>query len=137
MLWLRRENHFTGVIFFGLMLNREGPKVLGLVPKNLCGGTGRSSQYDDFTLLLGILNGSNAAELCNNCKSLWLTCLENFLYTRKTLCNIVTGYTTGMECSHGKLCTRLTTAKYPIASPDRLRHVGPHFTARIPCGNGR
>ena len=63
---------------------------------------------DNFTLFLCILNGSNAAELCNNCKSLWLTCLEDFLYTRKTLCNIVTGHTTGMECSHGKLCTRLT-----------------------------
>ena len=26
----------------------------------------------------------------------------------KALCNIITGNTTSMECSHGKLCTRLT-----------------------------
>ena len=63
---------------------------------------------NNFALLLGILNGNGTSELCDNCKSLRLSCLEQFLDTRKTLGNIVTCYTTGVEGSHGKLGTRLT-----------------------------
>ena len=63
---------------------------------------------DNFSLLLGIVNLGNTAELGDDCKSLRLTSLEKLLNSRKTLRNIVTGNTTAMEGSHGKLCTRLT-----------------------------
>ena len=63
---------------------------------------------DNFTLLLGILNRSYAAKFCNNCKSLRLTCFKKLLDTGKTLCDIITGNTTGMEGTHGQLCTGFT-----------------------------
>ena len=70
--------------------------------------TGFFIGYDNLTLLLSITNAYSTAELSDDCKTLRLTCLEKLLDTRKTLCDIITGYTTGMECTHGKLCTRLT-----------------------------
>ena len=39
-------------------------------------------------------------------KSLRASGLEKLLDTRKTLCDISTGYTTTMESTHGQLCTR-------------------------------
>src|SRR5699024_1128616 len=41
-------------------------------------------------------------------KTLRLSRLEELLDTRKTLCDIAAGNTSGMEGTHGKLCTRLT-----------------------------
>ena len=64
--------------------------------------------YYHFTFLFGITDAYSTAKLSDNCKSLRLTGLEKLLDTRKTLCDIITGYTTGMERTHGKLCTRLT-----------------------------
>ena len=63
---------------------------------------------NDFTLLLGILKLYNTAELCDDCKTLRLSCLEKLLDSRKTLCDISTGNTSGMESTHSKLCSRLT-----------------------------
>ena len=37
-----------------------------------------------------------------------LTCFEQFFDTRKTLGDIVTGNTAGVERTHGELCTRFT-----------------------------
>ena len=58
--------------------------------------------------LLGIINSGNTLDLSDNSKTLWLSRLEKLLHTRKTLCDITTGNTTGMECTHGQLCTGLT-----------------------------
>ena len=44
---------------------------------------------DNFSLLLGILQECLAADLCNDRKTLRLTCLEQLLDTGKTLCDIV------------------------------------------------
>ncbi len=68
--------------------------------------------YDYLTLFLSIADIDGTAKLRNNRKSLRLPCLKKLLDTRKTLCDIITRHTAGMEGSHGKLCTRLT---------DRLR----------------
>jgi len=65
------------------------------------------SNYN-ICLLLCLRKANNTTEFCKNCKALWLSCLEKFLYSRKTLSNVITGNTTCMECSHSKLCTRLT-----------------------------
>ena len=64
--------------------------------------------YNNFTLLLCITDRNSTTNLCDNCKSFWLTSLKKLLDTRKTLCNIISGNTTTMECTHSKLCTRLT-----------------------------
>ena len=64
--------------------------------------------YYNFTFLLGISDLNMSAEFCDNSKALRLTCLKKLLYTRKTLCDILTCNTAGMESSHGKLCTGLT-----------------------------
>ena len=48
------------------------------------------------------------ANLCDDRKSLRLSCLKKLLDTGKTLCDISAGNTAGMEGTHGQLCTRLT-----------------------------
>ena len=59
--------------------------------------------------LLDFFKSNITFDFRKNSKLLWLSCLKKFFYTRKTLCNICTaGNTTGMECSHCKLCTRFT-----------------------------
>ena len=63
---------------------------------------------DDLTFLLCIFDISNTGKLCDNGKSFRFSCLKKLLNTRKTLCNIITCNTTGVECTHRKLCTRLT-----------------------------
>ena len=63
---------------------------------------------DNFTFLLSVIDNSNTRNLCDDGKTFRLSCLKKLLDTRKTLCDISTGNTTTMECTHGKLCTRLT-----------------------------
>ena len=63
---------------------------------------------DNLTFLLSIVDYCNTRDFCDDSKTLRLSCLEKLLNSRKTLCDISTGYTTTMECTHGKLCTRLT-----------------------------
>ena len=63
---------------------------------------------DDLALLLCILDGNGTAELCDDRKTLRLTCLKQLLYSGKTLCDISAGHTAGMEGTHGQLGTRLT-----------------------------
>ncbi len=63
---------------------------------------------NNFAFFLCISNLHSSAKLGNNSKSLWLSCLEKLFDTRKTLCDIIAGHTTGMECTHGKLCTRFS-----------------------------
>ncbi len=65
------------------------------------------SDYN-LTFLLGIFNRSDAAKFRNNCKTFRLSRFKKLLYTGKTLCNIVTGYTARMESTHRKLRTRLS-----------------------------
>ena len=81
----------------GTVRNQIGLGLTGLLVGN-----------HDLTLFLGILNGSNTAKLCDDCKTLRLSCFKKLLYTGKTLCDIVTGNTTGMEGTHRKLCTGFT-----------------------------
>ena len=64
--------------------------------------------YDNLSLLLVVTELYLSAKLCNDRKSLWLSGLEKLLNSWKTLCDIATGNTTGMECTHGQLCTRFT-----------------------------
>ena len=90
----------------------ESRTVRNKVGLRLCGFIVR---HDDFPLLLCIANLYNSGNFCQNRKSLRLSCFKKFLYTGKTLCDISTCHTAGMEGSHRKLCTRLS---------DRL------------CGNG-
>ena len=63
---------------------------------------------NDLTFFLGIIDNCNTRDLCNDSKTFRFSCLKKLLNSRKTLCDISTGYTTTMECTHGKLCTRLT-----------------------------
>ena len=63
---------------------------------------------NNLTLLLCIVDRCGSRKLCDDCKSLRLSCLEKLLDTRKTLRDIVTGNSTRMESTHRKLCTRLT-----------------------------
>ena len=58
--------------------------------------------------LLYIANFDGAAEFRNDCSLLRLSCLEQLLDSGKTLGNIASRHTAGMEGSHGKLCTGLT-----------------------------
>ena len=62
---------------------------------------------NDFSLLLCIADRRSSGELCDDRKSLRLSRLEKLLDTGKTLCDIIAGNSTGMERTHGKLCTRL------------------------------
>ena len=73
-------------------------------------GLGRTilAADDNFLLLLGDLARNSTADLSNDRLALWLSGLEKLLYSRKTLCDITAGYAARMECTHGKLCTRLT-----------------------------
>ena len=63
---------------------------------------------NDLTFFLGIVDNCNTRDFCDDSKTLRFSCLKKLLNSRKTLCDISTGYTTTMECTHGKLCTRLT-----------------------------
>src|SRR5699024_10284549 len=49
-----------------------------------------------------------SCKLCDDGKTLRLSGLEKLLHTRKTLCDVVSGHTAGVEGTHGQLCTRLT-----------------------------
>ena len=73
---------------------------LGIAAFHICNG--------NLTFLLCILNVYYTTEFSDDSKTLWLTCLKKLLNSRKTLCDIAAGNTTGMECTHGQLCTRLT-----------------------------
>ena len=64
--------------------------------------------YNDLTLFLCIADCCRTGKLCDNRKSFRLSCLKKLFDTRKTLCDIVTGNSTRMECTHGQLCTRFT-----------------------------
>ena len=63
---------------------------------------------DYFPLFLCLTKLYFSSKFGNNSKTFRLSCLEQLLDTGKTLCYIITSNTTGMECTHGKLCTRLT-----------------------------
>ena len=63
---------------------------------------------DNLTFLLGILDGCDTFDLRDDRKSFRFSRLEKLLDTGKTLCDISAGNTTGMERTHGQLCTRLT-----------------------------
>ena len=81
----------------------------GAVRNQICLGlTGFFVSNDNLTLLLCITQLGFSTKLCDNGKTLGLSCLEKLLDTGKTLCDIVTGDTTTVEGSHGKLCTGLT-----------------------------
>ena len=81
----------------------------GTVRNQIClGFTGLMISHNDLTFLLCIIDIGCSCKFCDNCKSLWLSCLKKLFDTRKTLCNIITGNTTGMERTHGQLCTRFT-----------------------------
>ena len=101
----------------------------GAVRNQVCLGFSRLMVGDDdFTLLLGILNHSRAAELRDNRKSLRLSGLKQLLYTGKTLRDIVTRHTAGMEGTHGKLGTGLTDG---LCRDDSDRFADLHlFTGR-------
>ena len=86
------QNLHTGTVW-----NQVG---LGIACLRICN--------DDLTFLLGIVDCNNTFDFCNNSKTFRFSCLKKLLDTRKTLCNIAAGNTTGMESTHGKLCTRLT-----------------------------
>ena len=55
------------------------------------------SLNDNFTFLLCIINRYGSCEFGDDCKSFRLSCFKKLLYTGKTLCNITTRDTTGME----------------------------------------
>ena len=61
-----------------------------------------------LTLLFRVFNGCCTAKFSDNCKSFGFSRLKKLLDTRKTLCDVITGNTTTVECSHGKLCTWFT-----------------------------
>ena len=63
---------------------------------------------DNLSLLRGFLDLNDSRNLGKDRKSLRSTSLEKLLDSRKTLGDIATRYTTGMEGSHRKLSTRLT-----------------------------
>ena len=88
-----------------LVLNLDSGTVRDQIGLGIAGF--RISNYD-LTFLLGIFQGYNTAKLRDDCKTLRLTCLKQLLYSRKTLCDISTCYTAGMEGTHGQLGTRLT-----------------------------
>ena len=61
------------------------------------GLTGFIIGNDNLTFFLGILNDRNPSELSDNRKSFGLSGLKKLLNTGKTLCDIITGNTAGME----------------------------------------
>ncbi len=63
---------------------------------------------NDLAFLLGILDRSCTAKLRDDRKSFRFSRLEKLLDTRKTLRDIIAGNASAVECSHRKLCTRLT-----------------------------
>ena len=78
--------------------------------------------YDNFALLLRIINIGRSRKLCDNRKSLRLSCLKQLFDTRKTLCDIVTGNASGMERTHGQLGTRLSD-RLGSDDADSLSHL--------------
>ncbi len=81
----------------------------GTVWDQIClGFPGLIVRYDNFSLLLGIVDIRDTGKLRDDCKTLRLSRLKELLDTGKTLCDVVTGNTSRMEGSHGKLCTRLS-----------------------------
>ena len=76
----------------------------------------------DFAFFLGVFDLCNTRDLGDDSKSFRLSCLEKLLDTRKTLCDISTGNTTGMEGTHGQLCTRLTD-RLCCDNSDRLTNL--------------
>ena len=63
---------------------------------------------DNFPLLLRIFDLHFSCKLRDDGKTFRLSCLEELFDTRKTLCDIITCNSSGMERTHGQLCTRLT-----------------------------
>ncbi len=61
---------------------------------------------DNFPFFLRIPHFYNAAKLCDNRKTFWLSRFEKLLYTGKTLGNIITGYAACVERTHCQLCAR-------------------------------
>ena len=96
--------------------NQVGFRLCGLVIRN-----------NYLSLLLGIPNFNYTRNFRKNSKSLRLSRLEKFLDTRKTLGNISTSHTSGMEGSHGKLCSGLTDGLCSNGS-----HCFTHFN-RLSC----
>ena len=68
--------------------------------------------HNNLTLLLRIAQNRRSRKFRNDRKTLRLSGLKQLLDTGKTLCDIVTGHASGMEGTHGKLCSRFS---------DRLR----------------
>ena len=64
--------------------------------------------HGNLAFLLVILNNSYTFNFGNNRKTFGLSCFKKLLDTGKTLCDISTSNTSGMEGTHGQLCTRLT-----------------------------
>ena len=64
--------------------------------------------HDNLTFFFGFFYFRTTANLCDDGKTLRFTCFKKLLDTRKTLCDVITGYSTGMERTHGQLCTRFT-----------------------------
>ena len=63
----------------------------------------------NFSLTLWFCYSNCTADFWDYSKTLWTSCLEKFLDTRKTLCNIAAWRNTaGVESTHCKLCTRFT-----------------------------
>ncbi len=63
---------------------------------------------DHFSLLFRIAECHFAAKLGDDRQTFRFSRLKKLLDTGKTLCNIVSCHTAGMECTHRKLRTRLT-----------------------------
>src|SRR5699024_7316352 len=87
--------------------------------------------HDDLASILRIIDSSSTCKFCDDRKSRRLSCLKKLFDTGKTLCDIVTGHTTGMEGTHGQLGTRLSDGlcgdnTYSLTYLYRLagRHVG-------------
>ena len=66
---------------------------------------------NNLSLLRRFLDLNDTRNLGKNRKSLRSTSLEKLLDSRKTLCDITTRDTTGMEGSHRKLSTRWTVQR--------------------------
>ena len=66
------------------------------------------SRYNDLAFIFIHADFCSSGKFRNDSNTLRLTSFKQLFNTRKTLCDIVTGNTTGMEGSHCQLCTRLT-----------------------------
>src|SRR5690554_2354723 len=62
----------------------------------------------NFLTLFCFTNMNHTVHFRNHCLPLGFTSFKQLFYPRQTLGNILSGYTTGMESSHGKLCSRFT-----------------------------